>query len=758
MAKNNHFNSFHSKQTAPFDGYFAVSEVNGWRWLVFWFFWSLMISAVYWFLGSDSYLRIRDNAESDFSNHILAAKDFMAYGSTFWNPSLGGGIPSWISQEVDSLLMTIPFFFLPPWAAYGLIMELQRFIAGYFCYRLFQRLGSGQVASVFGGIVFSLNHWNVDDWTLYDGFGPPAIPLYLYLFDRLRVLPGKKTALILSGLLGMVVAIGGSAAHFTPFFLVFLPLWFLVIHKVSFKETLPLFIGFMGSAVLVEAPEVFALYSFFPDSTRVLVASSVEPNLSALSHTTWSYFRKEVSFPLSVFMAMSVVGAGVYRKDGGQFTRAFLLCLGFLLFQPVFYGLSFLFGSHMPNTGGSILDIRQFFFFTSVFVVTLGMNRILRAIKESTGIAVLWKNRFMFIVPAVAIFLVLLAWKDLAINLARRTHLDNYRALFENPTLKNLAEKTKGDKPFRVVTLSTNRATTASASGFNFSANYSLVYGFQTTDGFYHMYSKRLYQYWLQVVSGIVAERPFLKEDMKFFQYLYTPLSHQFDREVAMIPVVESEPIEFSAWYNLDLLSLSNTRFIFSHWPLRHSDLYLIHDPIEEKAVRKRWEQYRKREMVLGVLHGEPPPHALYIYENRAVLPRAFLVGRVMTFPNQAALLETLGKTSRVELSRTALVEQGELNDSSRFSIPLEHFRVDVHYPRPDRVVLKSEADRPSILVLTDNYDTHWRVWVDGKESRIFPVYHLYRGVALEQGVHEIKMEYIPAYRRLLGDETIAGG
>ncbi|HIJ85366.1 MAG TPA: hypothetical protein HPQ00_14340, partial [Magnetococcales bacterium] len=332
------------------------------RWVLFWIVWSFLLSAVYGILGSDSYLRIRDAADSDFSNQIIAAKDFLAHGFTFWNPHLGGGLASWMSQQVDSLFLTVPFLFLPPWAAYALIMGLQRFVAGYFCYRLFLRLNIGQIASLFGGILFSLNSWNVDDWTLSDGFGPPATPLYLYLFDRLLDLPSKKLALALSGCLGILIGIGGSAAHFTPFFLVFLPLWFLIVRRVSILKTWPFFISLTIGAILAEGPESWALYSFSLDSTRILIPPSTDSGFPSLLAQTKDYFSHILAIPMWGFLVVALAGFFLHGKNDGLFKKALILFALFLLFQPVSSWSFFLLSLKMPYTGGNIMDLRQFSF------------------------------------------------------------------------------------------------------------------------------------------------------------------------------------------------------------------------------------------------------------------------------------------------------------------------------------------------------------------------------------------------------------
>ncbi|MEO5328921.1 MAG: YfhO family protein [Magnetococcus sp. THC-1_WYH] len=715
---------------------------NRWKWVLFWSVWSLIIASVYWLLGPYAYVRIRDAADSDLPLQILASRNVFTYGATFWNHSASGGFPVWISQQVDSLLWATPFAILPPWAALGMIMVLQRFVAGYFFFLLFRRYYASPMVSLFGGILFSLNSWNVDDWRLIDALGLPATPMFLYFFARLLELPSRSKIGIRSIVLGMCVGIGASAAYYTTFLIMFLPLWFLLIHRTPLKDLWLPFLLFSTGAVLVEAPEVIALMSYAPYSARFLSDAPVQPHAPPPVWETWTYFGQMLPGPNRIFLVLAMVGMIITQNSRGLFLRSTLLLAICLFSQPGLRWFLFFSGITIPFTGIALDDIKQFTFITSVAVATIGLHMILVRIQSLGSWTPWWKNRATAALLTLYSCIILINTQHLLVNLARRSYSDNYHVLFENPALKALAEKTKNDPPFRVATLVAKKPSTSSASGQNVYPNYSFVYGFQTVDGFYRQCPQLLYHYWLRVTSKIIDQRPQLKESMKAYQYLFTLESHGFNNDQGMIPVANPEPIPFADWYRLNLLSLSNTRFIFSHWPIHHPELQLIHDPVQEKEIRKKWAHYRKREMVLGVLQGEPPPNALYIYENRSVLPRAFLVGQVKMFPDQTTLLDALQDQPRAELAKTAFVQPEAIHDSSRYPSPVTDYHASVSYPRPDQVIVDTEAKQASILILTDNYDPNWRAWVDGVEKKLFPVDYLYRGIELDPGKHHIVMKY----------------
>ncbi|MDD3374099.1 MAG: YfhO family protein [Candidatus Omnitrophica bacterium] len=59
-------------------------------------------------------------------------------------------------------------------------------------------------------------------------------------------------------------------------------------------------------------------------------------------------------------------------------------------------------------------------------------------------------------------------------------------------------------------------------------------------------------------------------------------------------------------------------------------------------------------------------------------------------------------------------------------------------------VVLKADAERSCFLVLLDAYHPGWKVWVDGKPSKVYPANYLFRAVFLEPGKHVIEFRFVP--------------
>jgi hypothetical protein len=727
---------------------FWLEEWSGGRWLLFWLFWSLVISILYWGLGPYSYLRIQDTTDFNLPYRMAAARDFLSYGITYWQPKFSGGIPAWVMPQFDSFLINgLPYHLLPPWAAYGFVMWLQRFIAGYFTYRLCRSLGLGNTASLFAGLAFSLNQWSSAGWTLYDGLGAPATPFYLFIFGKFYNHHSKIIGLTLVALLGLFLGLVASSALYTIFLIAALPVWFLLVERFSFTQSWPYFLAFILGAVVAEAPAVIALLTFVSESSRGHLPIADSLPFSQISGRFLAQLKVGFTPRLFLFLALALLGMVLVRRWDNLCKRLLILLTITLLGPELLQIVQLLVGRGFHPSKGNLRDFNQFAPFIAVLLGARGLHLIIQTVQGSGKFTVGWKRALPAAITLLVIVVPLLVWKDIFINLSRRAHSDNFKVNFQDSAVNKLVANTREDPPFRVATLVSNLPNIKGASGHQFLPGYVYGYGLESATGYYRMYPQRLYQYWLLVMGRVVKVNPPLIPSMIKRQYLFTPPRYWLHQENSMIYESKHELIPFSKWYNLDLLSLNNTRFILSHWPLDHPDLTLFHYPRQEIEVREQWRDIKARQMIIKVFQGDPPPHALYIYENKKVLPRAFLVGTVAEYGDSDGVLLALSKRNRDQLAKTALVEQGALTNPSLFPSKLSRSKVSIKYPRPDRVTIQTQSDGPAILVVTDNYDRYWRVWVDGVEEKIFPTYNLYRGVQISQGDHSIIMEYWPPYR-----------
>jgi uncharacterized membrane protein YfhO len=128
------------------------------------------------------------------------------------------------------------------------------------------------------------------------------------------------------------------------------------------------------------------------------------------------------------------------------------------------------------------------------------------------------------------------------------------------------------------------------------------------------------------------------------------------------------------------------------------------------------------------------------IYENLAVMPRAFLVPRVRIVGSNDELLKELPK---LDYRNEALVSDRGVPIFKAGDLSLSSCVVTHYGPR--EVTLKIHAEHPCYLVMSDNHFPGWRAFVDGRGQPIYRANGSFRLVPISTaGDHNIRFCYSP--------------
>jgi hypothetical protein len=141
------------------------------------------------------------------------------------------------------------------------------------------------------------------------------------------------------------------------------------------------------------------------------------------------------------------------------------------------------------------------------------------------------------------------------------------------------------------------------------------------------------------------------------------------------------------------------------------------------------------------VYHGE-----VDVYENRGVLPRAFVAGAAVVVrarqealavmrdpafdPAMSVVLEASGGSSRIVLPSAGPARAGEARISKYDAQEVE---------------VEVAADRPGVLVLADAYYPGWEAELNGEPAAIYAADLAFRGVVVPAGRHRVVFHYRPA-------------
>lgn len=136
------------------------------------------------------------------------------------------------------------------------------------------------------------------------------------------------------------------------------------------------------------------------------------------------------------------------------------------------------------------------------------------------------------------------------------------------------------------------------------------------------------------------------------------------------------------------------------------------------------------------------------IYENRDVLPRAFLATGLDVVPNADAVVGRL-KSPTWRAQQAAVASATEVDASQMFRETGDPGQARIVVDQPERVVVDTNAAGRRVLVLTDSFYPGWEATVDGVAQPILPVNVLFRGIVVGPGSHQVVFSYQPASWRL---------
>jgi hypothetical protein len=132
----------------------------------------------------------------------------------------------------------------------------------------------------------------------------------------------------------------------------------------------------------------------------------------------------------------------------------------------------------------------------------------------------------------------------------------------------------------------------------------------------------------------------------------------------------------------------------------------------------------------------------LNVYENRQVLPRAFIVGQIRSVPDHEAAWDAI-HAPEFDPGVSAVVEGAA--PQSGGSGEVSEIRSE-----PDRVTMTAAAHGPALLVISQVWYSGWQAWVDGAPAgEPLRTDYLFQGIPLDDGVHQVELRFVPPLWRL---------
>jgi len=136
---------------------------------------------------------------------------------------------------------------------------------------------------------------------------------------------------------------------------------------------------------------------------------------------------------------------------------------------------------------------------------------------------------------------------------------------------------------------------------------------------------------------------------------------------------------------------------------------------------------------------------AARVYENLRARPRAWLVGEVLTVPEETALnalhSSRLADGRAFDPAQVALIEEPLEFTSQQLNAGA---KARVTHLSDERMEVETNSDTPAFLVTSDVFYPGWRATINDVPARLFQTNYTFRGLPLPAGKHIVRFEFAP--------------
>ena len=115
---------------------------------------------------------------------------------------------------------------------------------------------------------------------------------------------------------------------------------------------------------------------------------------------------------------------------------------------------------------------------------------------------------------------------------------------------------------------------------------------------------------------------------------------------------------------------------------------------------------------------------------------------------NSIKLWSALARAGLNELQTTAYIESKESSLSIDNTLPKKHEIESIEWQvyAPNHLKMKGIAATTGIVVLSNSYSKHWKVYVNSVETKTIIVDGAFTGIPVKEGLFEVEMRYLPPF------------
>jgi hypothetical protein len=707
---------------------------------------------------------------------ILIARQTLSSGSLpFWNPYYLSGLPSlaaapWLGFFYPPHML---FYVVDPLQAFGYISFIELCLGGAFMYFYLKSIDCSRLAALVGSVSFGLGGFLLANLAWLPRVSAVIwTPLLFLCFENLLRQKGWMYALLGAFAIAMCI-LGGNMAS-TVYVMLALGLYSLfrlglVLRNEGAKIALRyagIFVVLAIMGILLSAAQLIPTYEVTGSVKRVQVSyeDRIEPGRPPLALGTivvpdifgnpvdrpWgrNAFAKnipgtygETSMYIGILPLFLVIWALIRRRDKYTIFFASLAILSILIFvdTPLF---RLLYDFPLFRIGRQ-LEAKVMWAFAASVLVALGFTSLMESV-ESRDKVILRRASVALLTSAAVVILsqglgwILLSSADGTQELGLPAqwffyNISNFLRLavliFACAILLFLCAH--GSTNANLLALLAIGIMVADLAYFGWKLNparqpevlyphMDSVQFLQSDDNVYRTIrgplSRKVFPPNSLAVYGIEDAQGYSPALLEY----YVDFLNLIEENVSGPRKVHS--LRYPASLSSRLLDLLNVKYVIT-----------IADPGEEMAQLERTDDN------IGLLYdGE-----VKIYENKDVLPRAFVVTNYKVLQDKGEILAELASEEFDPAVYVVLEEEPE-SHSARTDTSGEGLSASILEYTPNRVTIEAEMSSDGFLVLSDLHYNGWKAFVDGEERKVYKADYIFRAVQLREGKHIVEFVFDP--------------
>jgi hypothetical protein len=165
---------------------------------------------------------------------------------------------------------------------------------------------------------------------------------------------------------------------------------------------------------------------------------------------------------------------------------------------------------------------------------------------------------------------------------------------------------------------------------------------------------------------------------------------------------------------------------------------FVTHHEYDEKGLEGAWDLYHESDSLES---------KFYVYENKAAVPRAYLVNNYLLTSKENETLQVIGENIS-RLSYSVVLENGSPSFPSKAESREYAGEASIAEYGVNEVTLETNSKGPALVVLTDGYYPGWNAYVDGVRRPVWRANSLFRAVETPPGSHTVVFRFQPASLR----------